>query len=206
MLTLGRQRGFNLIEALVVLAVMGILMAAALPTAADWIKGTRVRSIAETTTLGLQKARAEAIKRNKVVTLWLVSPATTARPDNTCKLSAGSGAWVISLDDPTDKCGEAPSPSDAPRIVEVYGPGPAGQDVVVKAVDAAGADATFVTFNAYGHRTGGGISTIDVSHASGNADIRVARIEVTASGGIRRCDPVVTVADPDDPRACTKKE
>lgn len=195
-----RQRGFNLIEAIVTLAVLGILTAAAVPSMADWIRSTHVRNLAETTQAGLQKARMEAMRRNQVVTFWLVSPATTASPDSTCALSAASGAWVVSLDDPSGECDSTPSATVAPRIVEAYGPGKGATGITVAALDADGAAASSISFNGYGQpvRTGSPIATIDIAHSDASA--RRLRVQISTSGGIRMCDR--DVASP-DPRACS---
>jgi type IV fimbrial biogenesis protein FimT len=200
MLMRAGQRGFNLVEALVTVSVLGILMATTVPSMSDWISSTRVRSLAEATQNGLQKARAEAMKRNRLVTFWLVSPPTTSSPDSTCTLSAASAAWVVSLDDPTGKCGTAPSTTADPRIVQVYGPGQTADRINVTAVDSDGTAATSVSFNGYGQRVGAGISTIDLVHT--RTSIRPLRVQVTTTGSVRMCDPVVTAADPNDPRAC----
>lgn len=199
MLTDARQRGFNLIEAVVTVSVLGILIAAAVPGMGDWIRATHVRNVAETTQNGLQKARTEAMKRNKVVTFWLVSPANAVKPDNTCALSPASAAWVISLDDPAGKCATDPSSTTLPRIVETYGPGQAANGVTVSALDGAGAAASSISFNGFGQRVGAGVARIDITHDSGPS-VRPLRIQVSSSGGVRMCDPAVAAPDP---RACT---
>jgi type IV fimbrial biogenesis protein FimT len=196
----GVQRGFNLIEAVVTVSVLGLLIAAAVPSMTDWIRSTRVRGLAETTQNGLQRARNEALKRNQVVTFWLVSPQNTASPDNNCALASDSAAWVVSMDDPSGKCAEAPSTTTDPRIVEVYGPGEAGNGISVAGLAADGTTAaTSVSFNGYGQRVGTGtLANIDISHAAASA--RQLRIQITTSGGIRMCDRAVLAPDP---RACS---
>ena len=202
MLIGARQRGFNLVEAAVTVSILGILLAATLPSMTDWIRATHVRGITETMQAGLQKARAEAMKRNKVVTFWMVTPTNTSSPDSTCELSAGSAAWVVSLDDPSGHCDAAASPSAAPRIVEVYGPGKAADGISITALDKDGGAATSVSFNGFGQRVGsGGVAKIDISH-SASTDVRPLRIEISTSGGIRMCDPRATAADANDARAC----
>jgi type IV fimbrial biogenesis protein FimT len=198
-LIMRRQRGFNMIEAIVTLAVLGILIASALPSIGGWIRATHVRNLAETTQAGLQKARMEAMRRNQVVTFWLVSPATTARPDSTCALSASSAAWVISIDNPASSCGTAPSTTTLPRIVEVYGPGKGAEGIAVAAVDADGNPATSISFNGYGQsvRTGTPIANIDIAHPDASA--RRLRVQVTSGGGVRMCDRDVVAPDS---RAC----
>jgi len=196
---MNRQRGFNLIEAAVTVSLLGLLVATAVPSMTDWIHSARVRGLAETTQNGLQRARNEALKRNKIVTFWLVSPNTTASPDNGCALASDSGAWVVSMDNPAGACATAPSPTTAPRIVEVYGPGPAGNGIVVAGLASDGATAaTSVSFNGYGQRVGAGtLANVDISHADAGA--RQLRIQITASGGIRMCDKAFLQPDA---RAC----
>lgn len=188
-----------MIEIAVTLSIVGMLVAATLPSISDWIHATQVRNMAETLQNGLQKARNEAMKRNKVVTLWLVSPAATPRPDANCELSAGSGAWVISLDDPTHACDTAASPSTAPRIVETYGPGTGGATVTVAAADKSGNAAASVSFNGFGQPVAGStpIDHIDIQHADASA--RRLTVQISASGGIRMCDRDVVAPDT---RAC----
>lgn len=203
MLKAAGQRGFNLIEAIVVMALLAFLAATAGPSMVDWIKSVRVRNLAETTLAGLQKARGEALKRNKPVTFWLVTPTTTTSPDSTCALSSASGAWVVSLDDPTSHCDTAPSPTAAPRIVEVYGPGSAGGSVTVSALasDTTTA-ATSVSFDGYGQvvRTGTPIALINFQHATAGAAARLLRVEISTNGSIRMCDRAAVAPDP---RTCT---
>ena len=194
------QRGFNLIEAVVTVSVLGLLVAAAVPSMNDWIRSTKVRGLAETTQNGLQRARNEALKRNQVVTFWLVSPQNTASPDNTCALASDSAAWVVSVDDPSGHCADAPSTTAAPRIVEVYGPGPGGNGITVAGLAADGTTAaSSVSFNGYGQRVGAGtLANIDITHA--DESVRPLRIQITTSGGIRMCDRAVLAPDP---RACS---
>jgi len=197
-----RQRGFNLVEAVVTVSVLGILLATTLPSMSDWIRATRVRGLTETMQTGLQKARSEAMKRNKVVTFWTVTPANTSSPDDACELSPASAAWVVSLEDPSEKCSTAPSASVSPRIVETYGPGQAADGITVTAVDKDGNEANSVSFNGFGQRVGtGGMAKINIVHSASTA-VRPLRIEISTSGGIRMCDPRATAADANDARAC----
>lgn len=199
-----RQRGFNVIEAVITLAVLGLLIAAGLPSVAEWIRGTHVRNLAETTQNGLQRARIEAMKRNQVVTFWLVSPNNTASPDDSCALDSKSGAWVVSLDDPAGKCASEPSVTDAPRIVQIFGPGKGAEGLTVDGFAADGATAaTSVSFNGYGQPVKGGtqLAIINVGHP--DAAARKLRVEISPSGSVRMCDRGLdTAAVPKDPRAC----
>lgn len=65
--------GFTLFEALVVLAIIGILAMATLPSAQSWITRERLIAVAEMVASDLQWARSESIKRNLPVTITFTS-------------------------------------------------------------------------------------------------------------------------------------
>jgi len=64
---LSRQRGFNLVELLVTLAVLAILLAVALPTFRDLIRRSQVGSARNALSADLAYARTEAITRGASV-------------------------------------------------------------------------------------------------------------------------------------------
>lgn len=63
------KRGFTLIELLVVIVVLGILAGTAMPSFIDIIKSQNVKAMGTDIQLALVKARSEAVKRNRNVTL-----------------------------------------------------------------------------------------------------------------------------------------
>lgn len=62
-----RLRGFSLVELLVVVAVLGLVLMLGLPNVSAWLQNTQIRNSAEAMISGLQLARAEALRRNRVV-------------------------------------------------------------------------------------------------------------------------------------------
>lgn len=190
-----RQRGMTLIELMVTLTVFGLLLTGVVPEMSQWMRNTRIRNAAESAQNGLSKARMEAMRRNQVITFWMVSGRTS-----TCALSSSSASWVVSADDPSNLCTAAPSATAAPRIVEAYGANDGASDVVVSAVDVNGAAVTSVSFNGFGQVIGAGtpIATINLSHA--NANSRSLHVTVAPGGAIRMCDPIVALPDT---RACS---
>ena len=77
------QRGVTLIEFLISFAILGILIATAVPSFRDWITNSQVRTAADTVNSGLQMARTEAVRRNTPVR-WTLSNST-------------GGAWLIDV-------------------------------------------------------------------------------------------------------------
>jgi type IV fimbrial biogenesis protein FimT len=64
-----KTTGFTLIEAMVVIAIIGILMAIAFPSYQRMIERNKLKQVAESLKSDMQLARTEAIKRSKDVVL-----------------------------------------------------------------------------------------------------------------------------------------
>jgi type IV fimbrial biogenesis protein FimT len=82
------QRGFTLVEVLVVLTILGIMMGFGVPAFQNFVGGQRVKSAAFELMSAVLIARSEAIKRNGTVTImpssssawengWTVTVSTT---------------------------------------------------------------------------------------------------------------------------------
>lgn len=196
------QRGLSIIELAVVMVVIGMLLASAIPSMTEWLRNARLRNQAESLQSGLMLARNEAVRRNRSLTLWLVNTNQAHRMDNTCTLSANGTSWVISARTPAGACGATPtnSSTDAsnPLIVATRLGVEGASGVAVAATDAAGSAASSVTFDAFGRASGA--TTIAVNYASSRSSDRPLRLEISPAGMSRSCDTTITSTS--DPRRC----
>lgn len=78
-----RSHGFTLVELLITIAILGILMAIALPSYQQFVLNTRMTTQANEFLTMLNFTRSEAVKRNTRVTM--------------CKSSDGTGCLVTAL-------------------------------------------------------------------------------------------------------------
>lgn len=106
--------GYSLVELLVTLAIAGVVLAMALPSFAAWLRNIKIRNQADSVLSGLQQARAEAIKSNRLVRFQLVSSM-----DNGCvQRRSGTNLWIVAHGDPAGECGtvlpDASAPPDDP--------------------------------------------------------------------------------------------
>lgn len=194
-----RQEGVSLIELLITIAILGILTTIALPGYRVWIQNTQIRSAAESVLEGMQLARAEAVRRNVTVRFQFVSNFTGG-----CALSSSSASWIVSLDDPVNKCDIAPSETVTPRIFQSRAVTDGSHNVVVSAT-GGGNPATTVSFNGLGRvvSVGTPIEQVNVDVPTSvltASESRDLRIVVTPGGQIRMCDP--SVSDAADVRFC----
>lgn len=185
-----KQRGFSMIEVVITIAILGILLATAMPSVGDWIRNTRIRNSADSMLNGLQQARMEAVRTNKATGFYMVSDLSAS-----CTLSNTSGSWVVSVGSPAGACASA----------TIKGLVSDGGGATIMATQADGATAaTSVVFSGLGMLTQSGAATAIRKIAVTSADTTsfVRRIEISPVGLARLCDPLVPTAG--DTRKCAQ--
>jgi len=203
------RRGFSLVELIVGMAILGVLLAIAMPAFSNWLRNAKVRTAAESVQNGLQLARAEAVRRNTTVGFRLVDSA-----DESCALiaedlSTSVWNWVVSIRSPAGKCQIAPVAEDADPSDDALADDPF---IIQSRSGAEGSSAatlmtnrSAVVFNSLGRLptvpVPPGSVRIDVDSATGEpclaagGTIRCLRIMVTLGGQIRMCDPALAASD-----------
>jgi type IV fimbrial biogenesis protein FimT len=177
------QKGVSLIETLVALVIVSVLLVAGAPSFASFMQNRKIRNAAEALHNGLSLAKAEAVRRNTIITFTL-----------------GTGAaWALTCTLPCNS-------SDLPSM-------PAGEissDIAITSTDAI---LNFTGFGKVsnvltaGSAAAGSFATFEISNTKGSCEVkggsmRCLRLEVTPGGQIRSCDPRLTVTNPTSPQAC----
>ena len=133
------QRGVTLIELMVTMAVLALVMFAVVPDIGAWMRNTQVRNASESIHAGLERARNEAVKRNRTVRFTLVSVSNPGVVDNSCAASNTAASWVVSLEDPAGHCGD--DGTATPFVISSYAMAEGSRNVSISAVQAGGAAA-----------------------------------------------------------------
>lgn len=159
-----KATGFTLLELMITVVIVGILATIALPSFREFIDRSNVRSSAESVLNALQLTRAEAVRRNELITFTLGS-------------GTGATSWQV-----TDSAGNVIQQSRS------SGEGSAAVTVVKTPVAA-----TNLVFNGFGRVVGaGGLDTIVFGSAGVSLTVQVEIQQ--PGGQIRMCDPGVTTA------------
>ena len=175
-----RSRGVTLIEIMIALLIMSVLITMAAPSFAGWIRNQRIRTASEGLLNGLQMARAEALKTNTVVSFQIGTDWTVTRP---CTLEEVKGdASCATVEVQSGQWSRAEVVPDHSTF-SFNGLG--------RLVSSAGAIQVY-----------GADETDESACAAEGGDDRCLRIDVKAGGGIRLCDPALSLTNPNDPQAC----
>jgi type IV fimbrial biogenesis protein FimT len=186
--TPARERGFTIIELMVVLVIIGIVMFLALPSYGRWIANTQIRTAAESIQNGLRLAASEAVSRNTQVDFVLT---LDAAPTLASAANAAGQSWVVRVPPPV-----APLVAPPAELIDSK-PGAEGSRTVVVAAKQAGTATPMavVSFSGLGRLTPGSAAfQVDFTNPP-NAD-RPLRVTVSTGGRVRMCDPAFPATDP----------
>lgn len=193
-----RPQGFSLVELLVGIAIFSILLAMAAPNFTSWIQNSQLRTAAESISAGLQLARAEAVRRNAPVRFQL-----TDSLDAACNLSNAGPNWVVSVDDTTALCNNAPSANAAAPVAPFIIQKHSGTEGTPNATIAAGLNANPILFNGLGRTIGiANPVTLTITNPKGGdcraagGPMRCLNIIISPGGQSRMCDPAIAAPNP----------
>ena len=159
------NKGFTLIELMIVVAILAIVATIALPSYKSYIENTKIRNGAESIQNGLQKARTEAVLKNASVIFTL----------------GANSAWTV---------GCVTSNANCPAVIEER-KAKDGSSNTVTVTPAAGT----VTFTNLGTRATGGINQITLDNSAlASADSRELRVTINGAS-VRMCDPNLAVGN-----------
>lgn len=192
---LSAQRGFTLIELMVVIVIVAVLVMLSVPSLGSWVADANIRNTSESLMGALRVAQSTAVTRGK--TTMLVR--TAAAPAwNASASSTGSNWYVRAL--PLADSDETASADDLVQAtslgtqngVSIAGPsvlcfGAQGQ-LVSRTKDETGVGAACAVANP---------ATFDVTRGAG----RALRLRVYLGGRVRMCDPAKELSS-NNPDGC----
>lgn len=92
------KEGFTLVELMIVVALMGVIAAIAIPVFFSWLPNIRHRAASRDLFLDMQLAKMEAIKRNVNVVVTF-TPAVGGCPGLPNAVPAVGGGYLVFIDD-----------------------------------------------------------------------------------------------------------
>ena len=189
--------GFTLIELAVAFTLLGILLAAGLPSFMTWIRNSQVRTVAETLQSGVRQAQTDALRLNQTVVLSL----TNAKPDLNSVAVANGKNWsiqTVALFDRASVFVGGGKLSDIASNVAINGPAALCFNANGRVVDNATTGVPGATCTA-------GAKQFDIQrydYASASSGDRRLRVLVALGGQVRMCDPDRPILSATSPDGC----
>jgi type IV fimbrial biogenesis protein FimT len=169
------KKGFSLVEMMVTVVIIGIALAIAVPNFKDFIGNTQIRTVAESVRNGLQLARAEAVKRNAIVSFTLNA--------NT--------SWSVGCVTVNVTC---------PATIQAKPAGEGASNFITLAM-AGSNSVRFTSLGTVDPSVPNQLSQVNIDNsdltATSSKDLRVT---IGAGGNVRMCDP--NISSTSDARHC----
>jgi type IV fimbrial biogenesis protein FimT len=180
--------GFTLLEIMIVVAIMGVLLAAGMPSLGAYMNNSKIQASAQSLLSGFQQARAEAVRRNLNVVITLTSDSI----DQTTPTASTTGKnWIIT----------APSPTIPTESIVVSAK--SSSEGSAEKITVNGGVGT-ITFNSLGGTNLGLPATFafGLDGKTCGGDVRCLNVIVTPGGRTQICDPAVPSTALGDSRRC----
>lgn len=203
-----RGAGFTMIEAMVVVAILGIALAIGVPAMTDWVRNTKVEGATEFYAEGFRLARAEAIKHKSASRISLDANAKNGQldwqvdicfpvTDAPCNADAGNWSTItaIAAGDPEGATGFTSIARSAEALP--------GKATLRQTLLPAGANTVYFTPLGWVDTTvPARVSTLTLDAVPGTGyEFAPSAIAVTLSGMATKCRPDVPEHDS---RGCPK--
>src|SRR3989338_6261567 len=160
-----QQAGVTMIELMIVVTIAAILASIAAPSFSDLINNTRLTSTMSQLTSDLNRARSEAIKRNRRVLVCVRST------DTACgAITNWQNGWLVCYDEDQDGACDATSAAN---------PNPIAVHSAINAHLTLTGSADTIYFNPSGTQGAGGAATLTLTGDWNGAVANVATITAT---------------------------
>jgi type IV fimbrial biogenesis protein FimT len=167
--------GFTLLELMIVLAILSILFASALPELSNMLAGRQLRSVSADLLAAINDTRSQAIARRRVVTLLAQN-------------GSWQQGWLIVIDANANR-----SPDEGEAVLFRHMP-PSGR-LLVRARFTDNTAPAYISYNAAGrscraaHPNAANFGTITLELAGAQRNIKI-----NMQGRARLCDPALEPA------------